>query len=348
MPAKIKPPRLNLFQKLTACALVAVILLVFVGAFVRAMGAGLGCPDWPFCWGCWIPPTTVEQIDFDRLDIEKYRSKAEQLGQDPASITRDSLREMFNPVHAWIEYVNRLTSLPVGFFTLLVLVFSIGQWRQGRARVFFAALLAAVLVGLNAWLGMRVVLSGLAPGIITLHMALAILLICVLVYIFWRGTAKPTQLPIAESRRKILFTTIVFLFILTVAEGVLGSQVREITDELAKSHSGEARGLWIDELETQLVYLLHRSFAWVILAMAIFFIHIARRGLDGRPGFLAWFIFGLICAQMVLGIVLANVGILRSAQVLHIGLSAILVSVQFYWILASSKSVELPDKRAIS
>jgi len=333
----LNPPRLNRFQKITAMALAAVILLVFVGAFVRASGAGLGCPDWPFCWGRIVPPTSVDQIDFDRLDLEPYRNKAEQLGQDPDSITRENLPDMFNPAHAWIEYINRLTSLPVGLFTFLTLVFSIGQWRRGRARVFFASLAAVALVGINAWLGMRVVLSGLAPGIITLHMALAILLLCVLVYIFWRGTARPYHLPINERGRKIVFAAIFALFTLTVAEGVLGSQVRELTDQLAKQQEIESRGYWISEIEEETVYLLHRSFAWLILAMAIAFIVVARQHLNGRPGFIAWLIVGLIAAQMVLGLVLANVAIFASAQILHLGLSAILVTAQFHWLLAASK-----------
>ncbi len=75
------------FQKVALAALVSVILLIFVGAIVRVTGAGMGCPDWPRCWGCLIPPTSVEDVDFSKLDLEKFRSKAERAGRDPLTIT---------------------------------------------------------------------------------------------------------------------------------------------------------------------------------------------------------------------------------------------------------------------
>ncbi|MFP6881386.1 MAG: COX15/CtaA family protein, partial [Roseibacillus sp.] len=63
------------FQKLALAALISVLLLLFVGAIVRATGSGLGCPDWPTCWGKLVPPTKVEQIDFEKIDLEKFRRK---------------------------------------------------------------------------------------------------------------------------------------------------------------------------------------------------------------------------------------------------------------------------------
>ena len=96
---KLRIILMSLFQKLAIAALLSVIVLIFVGAVVRATGAGLGCPDWPKCWGRLIPPISVDQVDFDRIDMERFKRKAERHGGDPNKIAVESLREEFNPAH---------------------------------------------------------------------------------------------------------------------------------------------------------------------------------------------------------------------------------------------------------
>jgi cytochrome c oxidase assembly protein subunit 15 len=324
------------YQRLAVATFIAVEVLIFVGAAVRASGSGLGCPDWPFCYGCWLPPTKAEDIDFSRLDLEKFRKKAAQHGRDPATITEESLRAEFDPMATWIEYLNRLTSLPVGFTSLLLFLASFGQIRQRRMGVFLAGLGAFALVLLNAWLGAKVVLSGLQPGIITLHMALAILLQCVLVYAAWGATETRWRLKATERMTSGLRILGWLLFLLIVIEGVMGSQVRELTDALAKTHVGELRSQWVGELEQSWVYLMHRSFSWLIVGCALWWMWKAGSVLK-KLGWLEWGVVGIVFAQMFLGLILAHVGIVRVAQVLHIGLSSLLVSGLFLWLLGASK-----------
>ena len=322
---------LTSFQRLALTAFVCVEVLIFVGAVVRASGAGLGCPDWPFCYGCWVPPTNADGIDFTKLNLEKFKSKAAQHGRDPETITVETLKAEFDPVATWTEYLNRLTSLPVGLSITALLFASFWQRHWG---VRLGAIAAFLLVGINAWLGAKVVFSGLKPGIITLHMALAILLLCVLVYVAWRGTDKPWQLNLAQRRP---FTIALVLFSLVIIEGVMGSQVREMTDHLAKLHMGEQRVQWVGELEQSWVYLVHRSFSWLILATAIWFGVAANKALR-RLRWLEFCIIALVLSQMVLGLVLSQVGIIRIAQVLHIGLSSLLVSGLFLWLLGGRRA----------
>jgi len=324
----------NKFQKVAAAACVAVIVLIFVGAIVRATGSGMGCPDWPTCWGCLIPPTSADQIDASKLDIEKYRRRAARHGIDPETITQESVISQFNPTHTWVEYINRLTSLPVSLLTLATLIASFWQ-RKKRPEIVIASGAAVLLLGTNAWMGAQIVFSGLKPGIITLHMALAILQICLMVYVAWRGCDKPWQLKTSPSLAGLKRLGW-FLLILVLVEGVLGSQVREKTDILKNTHAAAARSEWVGELEQTATYLIHRSGSWLILLVAgMFFL----RSLSAQTG-AAWLervVVGIVLAQMVLGLILSQVGILPIAQVLHIGLSSILVSALFLWLLASKK-----------
>lgn len=322
------------FQRIALAAFVFLEVLITAGAVVRATGSGMGCPDWPFCYGCWIPPTSVEQIDFDKLDIAKFQRKAERWGRDPATITPETLRAEFDAAATWTEFINRLTSLPLALAVLATCIAAVGQWRQGRGIVLVFSLVALALLLVNAWLGARVVYSGLSPGVITTHMALAIAMLCVLVFVAWRGTGQPWTLalsgPSAGSARLVAWG----LFAAVVIEGIMGSQVREMTDELAKIHVGENRAQWVGELERTWVYLAHRSFSWAVLAVAAAFGIKARRSL-GRLGWLERWIIGLVLAQMVLGLVLSQIGIVMSAQILHIVLSSLLVSGLFLWLLAA-------------
>jgi cytochrome c oxidase assembly protein subunit 15 len=327
---------MNRFQKVALAALVSLFLLIFIGAVVRVTGSGMGCPDWPTCWGQLIPPTKVEQVDFENLDLEKFRRKAARAGRDPESITRESLREEFNPIHTWVEYMNRLFSMPVGLLTLAVFVGGFFQKRAGRPVVLWSALVSLVLVLGNALLGAQIVYSGLKPGVITFHMALAMLLVCTLVYTAWRGTERPWRMDFAGSSTGLRWLAVGLLF-LTAVEGVMGSRVRELTDVLARSHFGESRGEWIGELEGQAIYLVHRSFSWLIVLGAGVFLMQGRRVLVSGLGWLEKTIGGIVGAMMLMGLILSQVGISPVVQVLHVGFAAILVGALCFWLLASSR-----------
>jgi heme A synthase len=94
----MQPDRLKSFARLALATTVATYLLILVGALVRASGAGLGCPDWPMCYGRWIPPTSVSQLP---------------AGYDPAT---------FNAILTWTEYTNRLLGVSIGFLIIATAV----------------------------------------------------------------------------------------------------------------------------------------------------------------------------------------------------------------------------------
>jgi len=308
-----------------------IIILGFVGAIVRATGAGLGCPDWPTCWGQLIPPWKVEQVDLEKIDYERFERKAERLGRDPSTVTREHILESFNPVHTWTEFVNRLTSLPVGFFSLCAVIAAFHFSPPRRKSMLILSWSALLIILINAVMGAMVVYSGLKPGIITLHLALAMGLICLLVYCRRLLSSRP-----AFEKGRRLAPLVWGLLALVMIEGILGTQVRELTDVLARSHQGEERAAWIGTLERSVVYLVHRSFSWLIVVfMAVVYYRAYQNGIVEKR---AQVMAVLVILMMVMGLILAQVGVYAWVQILHVGVASIMVTVLCDWGLVLQKA----------
>jgi cytochrome c oxidase assembly protein subunit 15 len=323
-----------LVHRLAWIALVASIGLVFAGAIVRVTGSGLGCPDWPTCWGCLIPPTSVDQIDVDNLDLEKFKTHAARKGIDPSTINRETILSSFNPVQTWIEFVNRLATLPLGLATLLLVIVA-GTAKRNRAWIVGLAIFCLLDVVVNAVMGAMVVRSGLQPGIITLHMGLAFLLIIALVAVIWLSR-RETQDPLAGSCPPSQLKIVSLVFVVCLfGEGLLGSQLREQTDELAiiaETEHGIERAKWGEEIAGTWVYKIHRSFSWSLLLTSGLLWFWTKRRPGGRI-IEPTLIFALVVAMMLMGIVLGHLAIYPAVQVLHVGTTAILLAVTWHWIM---------------
>ena len=318
--------------------------LIVIGAFVRISGAGLGCPDWPKCWGKFIPPMQIEQVDFSSLDLEKFQRVAKKYGYQE-EITIDFLKEKFSAKNAWIEYINRLSTLPL---SLSLLCFSLSSLFFKEWKYALLSFLSLFLVGLNAWFGAKVVLSQLYPGLITLHMLFAVLLFLLL--LFQAFTFSHHRQIFLKTQKKEVFWLKCFLFALffiTLIIFLLGTGVREITDSLA--HSSEiSRWRWSQELKKHWAYFIHRSFSWVIISLFFPFLFFLRKfdllskmRLKDIP--LEKVLLIILVSQFLLGFIFSHYFIPSILQFAHLILSFSFLGIIFFLLLSVSFSEKVEE-----
>jgi heme a synthase len=291
------------YIRYTWFVLLMVMLVIIAGGVVRMTQSGMGCPDWPKCFGRWIPPTNAAQLP---PDFEKYLSK-----QD--------IDHSFNVWHTWIEYINRLLGALLGVFIFILFIWSFRKFRKtGRGIVWLSFLLLAA-VGFQGWLGKQVVDANLAVAKITTHMLVAIIIAAIPLIIINKLKAEE------RINNKLLKYVSVSIIILLLVQIILGTQVREQIDEISKSLSYQQRERWIGQLDS--IFIIHRSFSWVILAACGYLILKAYRvpGLRKNALLIAASVAGVIIA----GVVMAYLSIPALAQPLHLLLATILVLAVF-------------------
>ena len=127
------------FNNLTRISLYLLYLLILVGGIVRCTGSGMGCPDWPKCFGKYIPPISEKELPFNykkkfldsRLEKnERLISLFSYLGFKKLSIKIANdpnirIEEEFNVYKTWTEYLNRLLGALVGLTLLVTFISSI-------------------------------------------------------------------------------------------------------------------------------------------------------------------------------------------------------------------------------
>ena len=148
----------------------------------------MGCPDWPKCFGYMIPPTEESQLFFKPhhhynegemilLNSERFYTALKDFKSDELiNLSNWNLFEKhdyvtYDPVHTWIEYLNRLIGALAGIPILLFTIISIYYWRDYKYLTLISVL-TVLGMGFQAWLGKTVVDSNLAPYKITIHLSL--------------------------------------------------------------------------------------------------------------------------------------------------------------------------------
>ncbi|TVQ08992.1 MAG: heme A synthase [Balneolaceae bacterium] len=299
--------QLNTYQKTALATVGATIFLIFVGGLVRAAGAGLGCPDWPRCFGLWIPPVSLEGL--------------------PAGFDA----EQFNVYKTWTEYINRLIGVLVGLLIIATSLQSL-RYRKSRPEVTIASFAALVLVIFQGWLGGMVVRSGLSTGIITIHMIVAMIILVTLIYAVYRAMAERFRIEIDPGTRKTLLWVTGILLLITLLQIGIGTQVREAIDVISRSGMYPDRSNWLDQ--AGLVDDIHRTTSWLVLIASGFLIWTVRRKTQSLLlGKLSVLILALVLMQVFIGVVLAYAGMPPAFQVLHLGFSSFLICAQFVFLM---------------
>jgi protoheme IX farnesyltransferase len=304
------PKRSTTFERLAFATAAMTYLLVVIGAIVRSTDSGMGCPDWPTCHGSWIPP----------------------IGDSAA----------------WIEWVHRGVAAIIGFMVLGLLILAIRQYRHQRT-ILWSTVLAFILTGFQAYLGMVTVVENNSGDTVTAHLASALALLALLTFIAIRAR-YPDALPARGASQRL---TLLLAFVAASIYALLlfGSHVTALGDPAALIYPDWPlmNGQLLPTFSTdpaiaslQMAHFLHRIIAVIVgvfvFATAIYVWRAVRNGRrDGRavPGgeaILALVATGaaLYAVQVVVGALQLTTNLAAWAVALHLALGALI------WALAVS------------
>jgi len=343
------------FQKFNLYTIVLLFVLILAGGIVRSTGSGMGCPDWPKCFGQYIPPTSITQLPKDYkqkyvaerqeknqrfakiLDVFGYGDLAHRIREDKSIL----VPEEFNAAKTWTEYINRLLGEVSGIFLLLVAIFSF-SYRKENKLIPVLSVLNVLLVTLQAWLGSIVVSTNLVSGIVTLHMLLALAIVGISISTY--HIAKVYQKHKLETS-PITHVVMLLTIIISVVQIIFGTGVRETIDAVASHFQGGYRQNWISN--AGMIYIQHRDIAILVLLANVVLYALVRHGFSRHSiqQQVMSFVFLVIMLQIVTGIILKYWTLPPFAQALHILLASLIFGGQFYLMLNLYTSVRKQEVR---
>lgn len=241
-------------------------LVILAGAVVRGTGSGLGCPDWPRCFGQWIPPVDISELPANYKEIYKISGK--------------TIAD-FDAFKTWTEYINRLLGAILGVFITIIFGLSFTVRRFERNLPWFCAgLLFLILI--QGGVGALVVSTHLKPFLITIHMFLAILLLFGLLYLRkYCQDLEDTSLVSPADEKALKLTK--FLVGMTFFQVLLGTQVRQQVDHFMRDTFQATHDTIINFLGT--LFYVHRSFSLLIVGLFIYLLAYFHRQKFNRTAF---------------------------------------------------------------
>ncbi|WP_272150450.1 COX15/CtaA family protein [Tenacibaculum aiptasiae] len=333
------------FPLLVKISLISVYLIFLAGSVVRMTGSGMGCPDWPKCFGYYIPPTSEEQITWQpNTSYEKGMiiiknealfvaesdliTSSEFNSSNWSKYTKHSYAK-FNKYHTWTEYINRLSSALAGIPFLFLIFTSVSFWKE-KKQITLLAFGAFFLMLFEAWLGKTVVDTHLKPTIITIHMVAGLLIIALLLWLLHIvSDRKKTTFKYNSLFNKLVIASAVFSLI----QIAMGTQVRQFIDEQVKLYGFENKQYSL--LEPNFKFYFHRSFtiAIVLVNLGMFYLNQIK---DLGFKLVNWIVF-LIFLETITGILMYYAEFPLGTQAVHLLSGAILFGLQFYLWVQSRK-----------
>jgi len=226
---------MRLYRRLLFAATLLAVLVIGLGAYVRLSDAGLGCPDWPGCYGHWlgVPDEAHEQ-----------QAAQQTWPQRPLETGK-----------AWKEMVHRYLAGTLG---LLILALCLLSWRTELRQRQSPALPTLLLgiVGLQAALGMWTVTLLLKPLIVTLHLLGGMTTLALLLALLLRAktTDDPPAAPATPPRRLAALALIV-----VIMQIALGGWVSSNYAALACPDFPQCQGQWQPTMDFAQAFAVHRE-----------------------------------------------------------------------------------------
>ena len=303
---------MNRYFNFSILSMVFTYLLIFIGGLVRVSGAGMGCPDWPKCFGRWIPPTNLSQLP-DYIDPEK-----------------------FNLVLAWVEYLNRLFGALVGLIILITFFLGYIHFKKSK-KVFLPITAALLLTILEGWVGAKLVDTVLDPITITIHLLLALIIVGLIVYssiqayysIAGNFESKSSYHP---HTKPVILGILVCIFI----EIIIGTEIRGGLD-MSRKENPLIEGVILLKMLGPFKYI-HTILGVSLLGLTVYLWKIINNYKFAPSSFMVnsvRFILGLIITQIILGESLVFLEVKPLMQLFHMWFSSLLVglsvaSITFY------------------
>ncbi len=334
------------FISISKASLFLVLLVILAGSLVRMTGSGMGCPDWPKCFGYLIPPTDVSEIEWSankkykkgiilRHEERLIESKKDFVSGKKINIynwnnyTKHDYSD-FDATKTWIEFINRLIGVIAGIATLIMLIFSFSFYNKKNILILNSFLIIFGM-GFQAWLGKLVVESNLSPYKITIHMLMALVIISLIIYSIFIAKKEMENKTINDSliRNLVIFAVIISLF-----QIIIGTQVREFIDLQYDLIGPNNKDKWLEA--PNFYFYFHRTFSILIFILnyGLYFLITKRNynsNLIKKIGF-------VIFLEILVGIIMFYVNFPVLSQPIHLLLATILFSYQFYLMLHYKKT----------